>query len=153
MPNKSTHIKFGAVVGGACNLAWQLTKIYGAQDRPDNFLAALGRVNLWEVAGFAAVGGVVFACLPDALEPATIPFHREFFHSVSCGGAVTYGAFGKHSEDWEPEDRIKVRSMALSYLSHLALDSRTPMGLPLLGLRAQGVSGLKEKWASADDLP
>jgi membrane-bound metal-dependent hydrolase YbcI (DUF457 family) len=136
MANKQTHIKVGAMVAGACNLAWQLTKIYASDDKPENFLAALGRINLWEVAGFAAVGGVVAACLPDMLEPATSPRHRGFFHSVGCGGAVTFGAFGKHSEDWEPEHRMKVRSMALSYLSHLALDCRTPMGLPLLGLRA-----------------
>lgn len=136
MANRKTHIQAGAVVGAACNLAWQLAKLYTSGDKPHNLFSALRRVDYWEVAGFAAVGGFVFACLPDVLEPATSPFHRGFFYSVSCGGAVTFGAFGNHSEEWEPEDRMKVRTMALSYLSHLALDSRTPMGLPLLGLRS-----------------
>jgi hypothetical protein len=133
---KQTPIKVGAALAGACNLAWRLTKIYASEDISESFWAALGRVNLWEVAGFAAICGVVAACLPDMLEPATNPRHKGFFPSVGCGSAVTIGTFGKHSEEWEPEDRMKVRSMALSCLSHLALDSRTPMGLPLFGFRA-----------------
>ncbi len=136
MANRKEHIKVGAIVGGICNFAWQLTKIYADTHRPQNFLDALSRVNYWEVAGFAAVGGFVFGCLPDILEPATTPFHRGFFHSAGCWSAVCYGAFGKHSEEWELEERMQIRSMALSYLSHLYLDSKTPMGLPLLGLRS-----------------
>jgi len=135
MPNKNKHIQTGAIVGGVCNFAWQLTKVYASEDKPKSFLEAISRVNYWEVAGFAAIGGVVFGCLPDILEPALTPCHRGLFHSVGCGGAVFYGAFGEHTAAWDPESRMKVRSMALSYLSHLYLDSNTPSGLPLLGLR------------------
>jgi membrane-bound metal-dependent hydrolase YbcI (DUF457 family) len=135
MANKTEHIRAGAIVGGACNLAWQLSKLCASKE-PRSFFDALCRVNYWEVAGFAVIGGVVFGCLPDLLEPANSPCHRGLFHSVGCGGAVFYGAFGTHTEAWESEDRMKIRSMALSYLSHLYLDSKTPMSLPVLGLRA-----------------
>lgn len=122
----------GALVGAGCNLAWQLSNICASTDKPRGFLDARSRVNYWEVAGYAGIGGVIFACLPDMIEPATSPFHRGFFHSVGCGSMVTYGAFGDHSEEGQPEERMQVRSMALCYLSHLVLDSGTPMRLPVL---------------------
>jgi membrane-bound metal-dependent hydrolase YbcI (DUF457 family) len=136
MANKNEHIRVGAIVGGACNFVWQISQLYASNDESQDFFSVLCKVNYWEVAGFAAIGGAVFGCLPDLLEPPNTPWHRGFFHSVGCGGALLYGAFGTHTETWELEDRMKIRSMALSYLSHLYLDSTTPMGLPLLGLRA-----------------
>ena len=131
MPNLKQHVAVGAAVGGGLNLAWQLHKLYDSSEPPNGLWEAVNRIDFFEVAAFAAVG-VLCAALPDILEPATSPNHRALLHSVCCGGAVTYGAFGKHTGKWRPEDRMAVRIAALSYLSHLALDSGTPKGLPVV---------------------
>lgn len=122
---------FSAVACGGANLAWQLYKINNSSQPPQGFWETVSRINFLEL-GFFTAGGAVIGALPDILEPATNPNHRDFFHSVVFGGAVLYGAFGKHSQKWHPNDRFAAASIALSYLSHLYLDSGTPKGLPLI---------------------
>jgi membrane-bound metal-dependent hydrolase YbcI (DUF457 family) len=131
MANFKKHATVGAAVGGGLNLLWQLNKISRSPDAPSGFWDTLRRIDFLEVAAFALLG-TACASLPDILEPATNPNHRAFFHSAGCGGAVFYGAFGKHTERWSKEHRTTARTAALSFLSHLALDAGTPKGLPLL---------------------
>lgn len=75
--------------------------------------------------------------LPDQLEPALHPNHRQFFHSVAFG--VMVGVAGYQAYKWEPEnDWGKVaRFIAMvacgAYLIHLAADACTPKSLPLVG--------------------
>ena len=76
--------------------------------------------------------GVLGGSLPDILEPATSPNHRGFFHSLAFGTAVMAFVYGEHSEKWDPELRKLVRTLAKTYLSHLAADLTTPKLLPLL---------------------
>ena len=85
----------------------------------------------------AAGAGAACGTLPDILEPAVHPGHRQFFHSLAFVGLVGYGLHRVYR--WEPQDfkqRI-VRSLVLiagtAYLVHLVLDANTPKGLPLLG--------------------
>lgn len=75
--------------------------------------------------------------LPDLLEPAEHPNHRQFLHSAIFGllvGKLTYEGYC-----WVPaNDRERVwRELILlgggAYLLHLVLDSITPRGIPLLG--------------------
>jgi hypothetical protein len=131
MPNIKKHAVTGAAVGGGVNLAWQLINLFNSENPPKGFWETIDRIDFLKVAAFAGVGAAV-ACVPDLLEPADTPNHRALFHSVCCGGAVTYGAFGEHTEELHPDDRHAIRVMALSYLSHLVLDSGTPKSLPLL---------------------
>ena len=131
MPNFKKHVTVGAVVGGGGNFLWQLSQLYASAEPPKNLWDALGQIDYGKVAIFAA-GGAACAALPDILEPATSPNHRELFHSISCAGVVSYGAFGKHSQAWSVEDRHAIRMAALSYLSHLWLDGETPKGLPFI---------------------
>ena len=133
MPNLRKHATVGAAVGGGANLVWQVLKILDDPNRPKDFWDFLSRINFLELAAFAA-GGAVIASLPDILEPASSPNHRAMFHSFAFGAAVTYGAFGKHSEMMMPNDRHLLQTAALSYLSHLFLDCQTPKCLPLVGL-------------------
>jgi membrane-bound metal-dependent hydrolase YbcI (DUF457 family) len=135
MPNLSKHLAAGAVVGGGANLVWQLCKILDDPNRPKDFWELLDRIDFGKVALFAA-GGAAIGALPDILEPASSPNHRAMFHSLACGAAVTYGAFGKHTKNLSPDARHTLQVAALSYLSHLALDSGTPKGLPIVGLPA-----------------
>jgi membrane-bound metal-dependent hydrolase YbcI (DUF457 family) len=131
MPNFTKHLTAGAAVGGGVNLLWQILKIYDSPTPPRDFWEALSLIDFGKVAAYAAVGAAV-ASIPDMLEPASHPNHRALFHSLTVGGAVTYGAFGKHSKAWSEEDRHVAHVAALSYLSHLFLDAHTPKGLPLV---------------------
>jgi membrane-bound metal-dependent hydrolase YbcI (DUF457 family) len=76
--------------------------------------------------------GLVFASLPDWIEPATNPNHRKFFHSLTTAGLVGYGMFGNHTRDLDDNLKDSVRSIGLSYLFHLAADATTPKSLPII---------------------
>lgn len=86
------------------------------------------------VAGTAAA---FFTKLPDMLEPATSPNHRQFFHSVAFAGllCLAFHELGK----WQPESAGGEFLKALgqvaipAYLIHLFLDSLTAKSLPLVG--------------------
>ena len=83
-------------------------------------------------AGLAYLTGT----LPDILEPAFHPNHRQFFHSLGFAGVVGYGLYKAHQ--WEPETetdkwlRFACLAVGGAYLVHLAMDSTTPKGLPVL---------------------
>jgi inner membrane protein len=90
--------------------------------------------------GFAMAGGTAgyaLGLLPDLLEPATSPNHRQFFHSILFGAAIV--GVGHKLYQWQPEsdgDKI-LRWLGLAasaaYLVHLALDATTKKSLPLIG--------------------
>lgn len=75
--------------------------------------------------------------LPDILEPATSPNHRQFFHSVAFAGLLVVGLheLGK----WQPESAGGEFLKALgqvaipAYLIHLFLDFLIAKPLPLVG--------------------
>jgi len=75
--------------------------------------------------------------LPDILEPATSPNHRQFFHSLTFAGLLCL-AF-KELGNWQPESAGGEFLKALgqvaipAYLIHLLLDSLTAKSLPLIG--------------------
>lgn len=75
--------------------------------------------------------------LPDILEPATSPNHRQFFHSLAFAGLLCL-AF-KELGNWQPESAggefLKVLGQVAipAYLIHLFLDSLTAKSLPLIG--------------------
>lgn len=85
--------------------------------------------------GFA--GGWCCGTLPDLIEPATNPNHRQFFHSFAVAFALAYGLYKLHR--WEPETKLSavVKGVGLlaggGYLIHLLLDATTPRSLPVLG--------------------
>lgn len=120
MANGVTHQIAGALAGaGICLL--------------DN---ASGREHQYDF--FAAgVAGALAGKLPDKLEPALHPNHRQFFHSFLVFGMLGYGM--KKTYEWVPESTpdIWIRRLLLvagaSYLSHLALDALTMKSLPIVG--------------------
>jgi len=87
------------------------------------------------VAGCA--GGYCFGTLPDLIEPATTPQHRQFFHSLIFAAGIGYGLYRLYQ--WEPNaPELKVlRMIGLiaggAYLVHLAFDATTKRSLPLVG--------------------
>lgn len=81
--------------------------------------------------------GAFFGKLPDIIEPAYHPNHRQFFHSTLTFSAIGFGVYKAYQ--WETETGFEkiLRGVMLiagcSYLSHLVCDSTTPKGLPLIG--------------------
>ncbi|GAB2893511.1 hypothetical protein GCM10027046_23110 [Uliginosibacterium flavum] len=86
------------------------------------------------------VGAVLSASLtklPDVLEPAIHPNHRQFFHSVAFAGLL--GLVAHKIYRWEPKNkddetvRFVLLVGAAAYAIHLLLDASTPKCLPLFG--------------------
>lgn len=118
MANGTEHIAAGALTGTAMAL-------YGQhKGEPVNPVLAIG-------------ASTVFSKLPDWIEPATTPHHRQFFHSVCFFTILGYGL--KKLYEWKPEDksgqilRFLTLCAGAGYVSHLVLDGLTPRSLPLLG--------------------
>lgn len=86
---------------------------------------------------FAGVVGAIAAGLPDLLEPAITPRHRQICHSVAFASLVAVTL--KTTYDWNPETegqkflRDVLLSIGMGYLSHLGADATTAAGLPWIG--------------------
>lgn len=87
----------------------------------------------------AAPLSAALATLPDLLEPAVTPNHRQVCHSLAFGlvvGACVYEAYR-----WEPETPTQelLRGLMIiggsAYLLHLFGDMLTAKGIPLVGIR------------------
>lgn len=85
----------------------------------------------------AAALGSLFGALPDLLEPAIHPHHRQFCHGWATFAVIGYGV--RRAYLWQPDTDSERfwRGLALiaggAYLSHLLLDCITPRSLPLIG--------------------
>jgi len=94
-----------------------------------------GAVTLAPIAGGFAAS--ILTKLPDLLEPATSPNHRQFFHSLAFASLLVAG-FVK-LRDWETKDSGEeflknLGKLAIAgYLIHLALDATTAKSLPIFG--------------------
>lgn len=75
--------------------------------------------------------------LPDKLEPAVNPNHRQFFHSLFFAGVVGYGTYKawqwEPTDDWQKLARWVLLIGGAAYLTHLALDFTTTKSLPVFG--------------------
>lgn len=86
-----------------------------------------------EMLGQSAVIGALYGAMPDILEPPTNRFHRKFFHSFTTLASLCVIVQKIESrDDYSAGFKAMVRSSLLAYMTHLLLDSRTPMGLPLV---------------------
>lgn len=79
----------------------------------------------------------MLASLPDWIEPATNPHHRQFFQSLIFGCAVGYGTYRLYKYQPETPMQAWLRWLGMiaggAYLAHLICDAGTPRSLPLLG--------------------
>ena len=83
-------------------------------------------------AGLAALCGT----LPDLLEPAHHPNHRQFFHSLTFASVTAYGLYRAYQWEAESDWEKLLRTLAIvgssAYLIHLAMDATTAKSLPLI---------------------
>ncbi len=148
MPNRNAHLAIGAVTGALRSCL--------AEPR------LKGTDQFWNLVG-GAIGGAVGGLLPDVLEPATSPHHRQFAHGVlpTLGVAAltrpVRRAVKVRTRRWAREGPLPgtsmqstsgsagvprelrflllgaIRGIEAGYVSHLAADALTPKGLPLIG--------------------
>ncbi len=145
MPDKKIHTAVGATAG--------VTQMLATQIIDDN-------INLPELIG-STVGGLLGGRLPDIIDPPDSPNHRDIGHSILftiAGIALVICAVIslkssckelQSKADWHiqngyyiPDDikmELALKRLAIGflnglpagYVSHLALDSRTPAGINL----------------------
>lgn len=119
--NGKQHRQIGAVCGAGYTVA---KYSFDKQDNPELDFP-LGEFILNTGIGY------LLGSLPDWIEPATNPNHRQFFHSLTAAVGVGYGAFGKHTETWSDEVKKLIQAIALAYISHLVADSSTAKGIAI----------------------
>lgn len=94
-----------------------------------------GESTAWPFVGGGL--GALLGTLPDILEPADHPNHRQFFHGLLF--AAILGYLGYKLYKWKPEEPWQevVRMVGMiaigAYLIHLAMDASTPKSLPVVG--------------------
>jgi hypothetical protein len=94
-----------------------------------------GESTAWPLLGGGF--GAMFGTLPDILEPASHPNHRQFFHGLVFATALGYTGYKLY--EWKPEEHWQktVRMLGLiaigAYLIHLSMDVLTPKSLPVVG--------------------
>ena len=119
MPNANTHMLVGAGVGIS-------TALLDKNKHPVSHHIVI-----------APVVGAFMGRLPDIIEPANHPNHRQFFHSVGIISIFSYGLIKAYQ--WSPDDTFDkfIRGLLLiggaAYLCHLFCDASTPKSLPLIG--------------------
>lgn len=86
---------------------------------------------------FAAVVAALASGLPDLLEPARNPRHRQFCHSAAFAALVASGMKRLYGSMPATPGEALLRDVLLSvgvgYLAHLGADGTTAFGLPLIG--------------------
>jgi inner membrane protein len=131
MPNKGQHMSEGGATGAV--VAFLGNVIVQAERKRSN---PAYQFNAGEAVAVTIVGygvGSLAGTLPDVLEPAYHPGHRDFCHSWAAGALLVAGA--KKLND-NPAVPLPVKTLANSgtaaYLMHLYADSKTPAGIPLV---------------------
>ena len=134
MQNRKEHKEKGLKVGG-----WTAALTYAIDytvERQKNINQGLPveKFNLVEfsITTLAGIGlGKIGGILPDVLEPAKNPHHRKFFHSHTMRTALV-GTILANQGNMKRVSKSLVNAFGASYSSHLALDSKTPKGLPFI---------------------
>lgn len=94
-----------------------------------------GRASARPLAGGAAAA--LLACLPDLMQPATHPNHRQFFHSLVFAGVLVTGFMKLREYKPSSTGAALLRRLGLiampAYLIHVAMDATTAKSLPVVG--------------------
>ena len=118
MANRTEHGVAGALAALAAYVLWKKSR--------GESLTLFGTMG-------SLLSGSAISSVPDEIEPATNPNHRGTFHSLTLATVIGL-ALKKILASQTVNPAIKLASIILSagYGSHLALDSGTTKGLPLI---------------------
>ncbi len=121
MPRRQQHIESSAtataLVAGVIDLAVQ-----DARRHADPFYQPdLARTLSLGLVGYAI--GAVSGTWPDVLEPATTPRHREFCHSWTAFGLLSWGTLRLLQSNADPTLKWLGGTAAVGYLVHLLDDA------------------------------
>src|SRR5262245_30447549 len=122
MPGFTAHFVIGAATGAAVNTVCQWSRRSEQSDARFDFGEMV-------VCSMAAGAG---ACLPDMLEPADSPFHRQLCHSIVAAALVAYLISVDHTLRLGWGGRMLLWMVGLGYLSHIAADATTPRCIPVV---------------------
>ena len=120
MANAREHSAYGGLAGGVTYLV--MCRYYNRQPE-------LGELLLSAGAGLLAAG------VPDFIEPAINPHHRQFAHSFTAGSLILRFANDQcvvENGGLTPYQKILMAAGIAGYLSHLLADACTPTCLPLI---------------------
>ena len=121
MPNRTAHA-WGAGITVATTTAYHELKEGGKLT--------------WKTPAAGLAAGAI-GSLPDILEPAMNPNHRQFFHSWIVFGLIGYLTYKTYK--WEPKTngkkwlRLALLIAEVAYMVHLIMDATTKKSLPILG--------------------
>lgn len=121
MPRRPHHIESSAtataLVAGVIDLAVQDARRHADPlYQPD-----LARTLSLGLVGYAI--GAVSGTWPDVLEPATTPRHREFCHSWTAFGLLSWGTLQLLQSNVDPALKWLGGTAAVGYLVHLLDDA------------------------------
>ncbi len=122
MPNAKEHLIAGLAVGAVVNGAIQWLEGIDDPSKPFDW----GELFACSLAAGAA------ALLPDILEPANSPRHRQFFHSLTAAALVAHAMSGKHTDNYSAPACRLLAVLGMGYLSHIALDCTTPAAIDII---------------------
>jgi membrane-bound metal-dependent hydrolase YbcI (DUF457 family) len=122
MPNAKEHLIAGVVAGAVVNGVAQLLE--RSEDPTRRFD--------WEEFFVCVAAAGAAALLPDIIEPADSPHHRQFFHSIAAAGLVAYAISGRHTDGCSESARRLLSALGMGYVSHIALDCMTPAAVALI---------------------
>lgn len=85
----------------------------------------------------AGVAMAACATLPDWLEPAVHPHHRQFFHSALFLAGLGYGMYWLAMTEPKTDSQRWLKYLSLMMVGatavHLVMDAATPRSLPWVG--------------------
>lgn len=122
MPSFKQH----AILGVASGVGVYLIEYAKKKSRDPDTVFDITKLLLHASLGFSA------SIIPDILEPATNPNHRNFFHSITFLFLLFYLLNDQSKKDTLEDKTIFFINFVLGYSTHLFVDGTTPKGLPII---------------------
>ena len=133
MAKKTHHANWGMALSAIADTVVQLGNIRAGRQEKFSF---------WELGG-ALLLGYAGGTLADTLEPSGVygPNHRSTLHSL--GLAAIMATTAAHPKNRGTIQGRLMQAFAWAHFSHLALDIKTPKGLPWINPKFDRAMGLK----------
>jgi len=126
MPNYQEHLEASFIITIIDNIINQIKKINSGSNIEFDFKEYLLNIMI------EIPIGIITSSIPDQIEPAKNPNHREFFHSFTIIGIIFFLMDLIAKSNINDDIKKMLKSACKQYLGHLLLDLTTPKGLPII---------------------